>query len=177
MKQTGIVRRIDDLGRLVIPKEIRRTMRIRDGESLEIFIDESNNIVLKKYSPMNDFEDFAKKYIDSIYNTVKQNIIITDRDNIIAIVGSLKKKYIGKPISEYLESAILRRDNFIERHKKIIELSPGMKEEATYAFSPIVINGDSIGLVLIMSLDSILTDAEEKTTQIAAQFLGKHIEN
>jgi AbrB family transcriptional regulator, stage V sporulation protein T len=175
MKKTGIVRRIDELGRIVIPKEIRKTMRIRSGESIEIYI-EDNNIILKKYSPMNDFEEFARKYVDSVYTTLKQNIIITDRDDIIAVAGPLKKKYLGKPISEYLENGILRRDNFVEKHVKDIEIITDEKEVATYAFSPILVNGDVVGLVLILSLNNILTEIEEKTAQITAQFLGKHME-
>jgi AbrB family transcriptional regulator (stage V sporulation protein T) len=93
VKATGIVRRIDDLGRIVIPKEIRRILRIRNGESLEIYIDEPELIVLKKFSPMSELEDFAKEYVDSIYTTVKHNIVITDRDKIIAVAGPLRKKY------------------------------------------------------------------------------------
>ena len=176
MKETGIVRRIDDLGRIVIPKELRRTLRIREGESLEIFV-ENNNIVLKKHSAMDNMEEFSRKYVESIYATVKQNILITDRDNIIAAAGPIKKKYVDKPISEYLENSINRRDNFIERHKREVEFSPGLKEETTYSMSPIIINGDSVGLVIIFSDDKDLSGIEEKTTQIAAQFIGKHIEN
>ena len=177
MKATGVVRRIDDLGRIVIPKEIRRTLRIREGESIEIFIDEDNSIVLKKYSPMTDLEGFAKSYIESIYTNVKHNIFVTDRDNIIAISGPLKKKYIGQPISNFLENSLKKRDNYLEKHKKNIEVSPGLEEEATYCISTINVNGDSIGLVIILSTEKEMTELEEKTTKIAAEFIAKNIED
>jgi AbrB family transcriptional regulator (stage V sporulation protein T) len=176
MKATGIVRRIDDLGRIVIPKEIRRSLRIRNGESLEIFIEKSGVIVLKKFSPMSDLEDFSKEYADSIFSMVKHNVFITDRDKIIAVAGSLKKKYLDKEISNYLENAILRRESFIERHKKTIQLTEDDSEEGSFAISSIITNGDSIGLVIILSEDRELTDLEEKTAQIAAQFIGKYLE-
>ena len=103
MKTTGVVRRIDDLGRIVIPKEMRRTLRIRDGESLEIFVDE-DFVALKKYSPLNDMASLAKTLADSIYSSINKNIIVTDRDKIIACSGSnsLKKKFLDKSISEDL---------------------------------------------------------------------------
>lgn len=176
MKATGVVRRIDDLGRIVIPKEIRRTLRIREGDPLEVYVDNDGEVILKKYSHMGDLAEFAEEYVESIYSTVKQNIFITDRDKIIACAGPLKKKYINKSISEFLVRSIERRDNFIERHKKDIELIDGNVENGTFCISAIIANGDSVGLVIILSDTEDLTDIEEKTTQIAAQFLGKQIE-
>ncbi len=177
MKATGIVRRIDDLGRIVIPKEIRRTFRIREGESLEIFIDDNNNIILKKHSPMEPLKEFALKYVESIYPLIKQNIIITDRDKILAVAGPDKEKYTGKYISQYLEDFLLRRDNFVEKYKKEVEFTPGVKEEAIYSISPIVVNGDAIGLVIIFTNNDDTTFIENKTTNIAAQFLSKNVES
>jgi len=177
MKATGIVRRIDDLGRIVIPKEMRRTFRIREGESLEIFTDENNNIILKKYSPMKSLKEFAGKYVESIYPMVKKNIMITDRDNIIAVAGPFKEKYIEKYISSYLENTILRRDTFNEKYKKEIEFTPGIKEEVAFSISPIIVNGDSIGLVIIFTADNDISFIENKTTEIAAQYLSKNVES
>ena len=97
MKTTGIIRRIDDLGRLVIPKELRRSLRIKNGESLEIFVD-GEDIVLKKYSPMESIEDAAIKYVDSFNKVIKHSVIVTDKDKVIAASGTLKKKYLGKNI-------------------------------------------------------------------------------
>ena len=93
MKTTGVVRKIDDLGRIVIPKEIRRTLKIRDGESLEIFVDKEM-IALKKYSTMEDLQEVTRKLLDAISNTTSKNIFVTDRDKVIAGSGELKKKFL-----------------------------------------------------------------------------------
>lgn len=175
MKTTGIVRRIDDLGRIVIPKEIRKTFRISDGENIEIFI-EGENIVLKKYSVLNKIEDYAEKFTDAIYSFVKYNIIITDTDSIIALSGPLKKQYINKPISEYLRNCIRRRENLHEKYVKDINLTEGKKEEGTYCLSTIISSGDAVGLVLILSTESQVTDTDMRICQIAAKFLAKSLE-
>ncbi len=175
MKATGLVRRIDDLGRVVIPKETRRSLRIKSGEPLEIFVDEEM-IILKKYSSMNGLENLAQNYVDAIYTLTKHNVVITDRDNIIAVGGTLKKKYAGKLVSKYIESLINNRKNFLQREKHAIEISVDDKEEASFAVSTIIVNGDAIGLMIILSLDSLLTETEEKILNIATNFLGKSIE-
>ncbi len=175
MKTTGVVRRIDDLGRIVIPKEIRRTLRIRDGESLEIYVDKEV-VALKKYSPMDNLEDISKSFVDAIYQSVQQNILVTDRDRIIAVAGSLKKKYLGKPISSYLEHVIEEREDVVQKETKSLELINGMQEEGSYVLNPILSNGDSIGLVIILSHDRPISDMEEKIARITSQFLEKHIE-
>ena len=177
MKATGVVRRIDELGRIVIPKEIRKTLRIHEGENLEIFIDNQDNIVLKKYSALNRIEDLAQSYVDSVYAYMKHNILITDTDNIIAMSGPLKKEYLDKPISENLRNSIERRETMLEKHQKEIHLTDDTVINGTYAFSTIVCNGDAIGLVMILSTEENVTDLEERTVQIASQFLSKHLED
>ena len=106
MKATGIVRRIDDLGRVVIPKEIRRTLRIREGDPLEIFTDREGEIILKKYSPIGELGLFAKQYAESLAQTTGLMVCIADRDAVIAAAGGAKKDYMGKAISHQLEDAI-----------------------------------------------------------------------
>lgn len=175
LKATGVVRRIDDLGRIVIPKEMRRTLRIREGEALEIFVD-NDFVALKKYSPMTDLEDFAKVLVDSVYGSMGSNILVTDRDKYIAVAGALKKKYLHKSISSLLESLIDKRAIAIEKDVEELELSPGEIEKGSYTIHPIIMNGDAIGLVIIFSLDKIITDTEVKISQIVSQILGKHIE-
>lgn len=175
MKTTGVVRRIDDLGRIVIPKEIRKSLRIKDGESLEIFL-ESENIVLKKYSQLDSLTDFYKAYVDSIYSTIKENIIIVDRDKIVAVAGELKKKYVDKNVSNEIDDIIQKRINFTMKEFNDINLSDGINEKASYTISPIIVNGDAIGAVLMLSKTRILDDFDEKTISIAAKFLGKYIE-
>ena len=175
MKTTGVVRRIDDLGRIVIPKEIRKTLRIKDGESLEIFL-ESDNIVLKKYSHLENIRDFYKSYVDSIYAAIGENIMIVDRDNIVAVAGELKKKYLDKNISGEIDNVIQNRTTIIQSEFKEVSLTPDTNELVSYAMSPIIINGDAVGAVMILSKDRKLDEFEEKTVDIAAKFLGKYIE-
>ncbi len=175
METTGVVRRIDDLGRVVIPKEIRRTLGIKDGTSLEIFV-EKDMVALKKHSSMNNLLHFAEVYVESIYNALKKDIIITDRDNIIACAGSLKKEYLNKPISSYLEECINKRSNIVEEEMKKVNIINEKQEYCSYVINTIISNGDSIGLIIILSLDDKISSLEIKTAQIASQFFGKHIE-
>lgn len=174
MKSTGVLRRIDELGRIVIPKEIRKNLKIRDGESLEIYV-ESDNVILKKFSMMSDMSEIAQLCSDSIHDVINKEIIITDRDKVIAASGSLKKKYLDKEISGFLESAISRRDNYVEKYKKEIEISEDKKEEYNYALSSIVANGDAVGVVLVLSSDEI-NDIDEKSANFISKFLSKHLE-
>ena len=176
MKATGVVRRIDELGRIVIPKEIRRTLRIHEGENIEIYIDESENIVLKKYSVMKKLGDFAQSFTDSIYSFLKHTIIITDTDRIIAVSGDLKKEYLNCNISDILLSSIQRRENILEKHEKTLKLKDDEEIECTYAMNSIICHGDAVGLVIILSEDEKIAELEEKIAQIAAQFLSKYLE-
>ena len=175
METTGVVRRIDDLGRVVIPKEIRRTLGIKDGTSLEIFV-EKDMVALKKHSSMNNLSHFAEVYVESIHNALKRDIIITDRDNVIACAGSLKKTYLMQPISSYLEECINKRTNIIELDMKDLTIINNKNEYCSYIINTIISNGDCIGLIIILSSEERLGELEEKTTQIASQFFGKHIE-
>jgi len=175
MKSTGVVRRVDDLGRIVIPKEIRRTLRIRDGESLEIFVDREM-IALKKFSKMTDMDEIAKQLVDIINGNINKCVLVTDRDKFIAVSGVLKKKYMDKNISRFLESVMNDRTMLLESSVHNIELLDGEIEKYAYAIYPIIMNGDPIGLVIILSDKSDIGQLDEKLVNIAAQFLAKHIE-
>ena len=175
MKSTGIVRRIDDLGRVVIPKEIRKTLRIKDGESLEIFL-EKDNIVLKKYSQLDDLAEFYKNYVDSIYSILDKDVIIVDRDKIVAATGKLRKRYIDKKISFVLDKMIQNRTLVKESKFKEFSLASDIKEKINFCMCPIIVNGDAIGAVIILSTDYEITEFDEKTALIASKFLSKHIE-
>lgn len=175
MRTTGIIRRIDNLGRIVIPKEIRRSLKIRDGEMLEIFID-SDKILLNKFSPMNDFVNVAEKYVDTINDNFERNIIVTDRDKVIAASDNLKKKYISEDISDFLLKYIERREIFIEKFKKDLYITNFEKEECTYIISPIIANSECAGLVIVLSMEKDINDLDQKICLITSQFLGKHIE-
>jgi len=173
MKTTGIIRRIDDLGRLVIPKELRRNLRIKNGECLEIFVD-GEDIVLKKYSPMESIEDAAIKYVDSFNNVIKHSVIVTDKDKVIAASGILKKKYLGKNITEFTDRSIERRDSFVERQKSAFSFVEDVEDFGYYSFSSIICNGDVLGSVIIISVDSPILEHEEKMAVILAKLLSNN---
>lgn len=170
---TGIVRRIDELGRIVIPKEIRKNLRIKNGDNLEIVVD-GENITLRKYSQIENAMDMAQIYAESFYQVLKYNVIVTDTDKIVAIAGNLKKKYINMGISESIERMIERRDTFVERKKNEIEISPGIKEFGYYTVSTIINNGDSIGAVIILSTETPMLEQEEKLGMILANMLSNY---
>jgi len=175
MKTTGVVRRIDDLGRIVIPKEIRKTLRIKDGESLEIFLD-SDHIVLKKYSYLENIADFYKNYVEAIYSSIKENIMIIDRDQIVAASGEYKKKYLDQVISSYLENIIQTRSSVTEKDFVEFKITDTLSEQASFSIFPIIANGDAIGAVVMFSKSHKMDEFDAKTVQIAAKFLGKYIE-
>lgn len=173
MKATGVVRRIDDLGRIVIPKEIRRNLRIRDGESLEIFVD-SGNIVLKKFSIMRNIDDYAKNLVDALYSFLKKSIIITDNDSIIACSSNIKDKLINKSISDNLSVCIKRRESLLEKYNKNLNITDDFNICSKYVINSIVANGDCVGLVIIY--DDNIDDDDMKLSLIASKILSKSIE-
>ena len=171
MKTTGIIRRIDDLGRIVIPKELRKNLRIKNGDTLEVFVD-MDSIILKKYSLMESIEDMASRYVDSFNSVIKHNIIICDKDRVIAASGNLRKNYLGKNISEFTDRSIERRDNFVERQKKTFSFVEGIEDSGYYSFSSIVNNGDTLGAVIIISVSRPISDSEEKLAPILSSLLS-----
>lgn len=182
MKATGIVRRIDDLGRVVIPKEIRRTLRIREGDPLEIFTDREGGVILKKYSPIGELTDFSKEYAESLQQSIGHIILIADKDAFISVSGSSKKEYIEKKISNDLEKIMEERKSVMlgEGGGKVIPLYSD-EEENKYSYqvvSPIISEGDAIGAVIILSKEASekLGDLEMKIAETAASFLGKQME-
>ncbi|MGM1050372.1 transcriptional regulator, AbrB family [Paenibacillus uliginis N3/975] len=179
MKATGIVRRIDDLGRVVIPKEIRRTLRIREGDPLEIFVDRDGEVILKKYSPIGELGDFAKEYAESLYEGTGHITIISDRDTFIAVAGGSKKEYLDKQIGNLLENCMENRKTVLETNKGTYEISKDTPEEfSCFVAAPIVTGGDPIGSVLLLNKDESVTmgQMEVKMAETAAAFLGKQME-
>lgn len=175
MKTTGVVRRIDDLGRIVIPKEIRRNLRIKDGESLEIFV-ENEMIALKKFSSMNDLNDICKDLVNTINQTLSKNVLITNRDSVIAFSGNNKNNYIDKNISKYVEDKLKNREIVIEKEHKDVEFVEQLQGNFSYVISPIITNGDVIGTVIIFSENDNIGDLEVKFASVTSNFLGRHIE-
>jgi AbrB family transcriptional regulator (stage V sporulation protein T) len=183
MKATGIVRRIDDLGRVVIPKEIRRTLRIREGDPLEIFTDREGEVILKKYSPIGELNEFANEYCESLYEATSYTAIISDRDTIIAIAGGSKKEYLEKKVSLELERIMESRNAYITKdNNKPIKLfyeDTKQEEYTAQVIAPIVMQGDPIGTVILMSKEegAIMGELEMKLVEIAAGFLSKQMES
>lgn len=182
MKATGIVRRIDDLGRVVVPKEIRRTLRIREGDPLEIFTDREGEIILKKYSPIGELSTFAKQYAESLSYTTGHTVCITDKDQVIAVAGNMKKNYLGKPISNKLEETIENRGHILTaaNEKNFINITEEeMTECGSEAISPILCEGDAIGAVAILNKDTYgkMGEVEQKLAMSAAEFLGRQMES
>jgi AbrB family transcriptional regulator, stage V sporulation protein T len=179
MKATGIVRRIDDLGRVVIPKEIRRTLRIREGDPLEIFVDRDGEVILKKYSPIGELGDFAQEYVEALYENLQHTAVICDRDSVIAVSGPSKKEYLQKPLGEVVESSMDQRRTHVENSPRTVEMVKGMTEEyKSYIIVPIHAGGDPIGAVILFSKrDGVrMGDTEMKLTNTAAAFLSKQVE-
>ncbi len=183
MKATGIVRRIDDLGRVVIPKEIRRTLRIREGDPLEIFTDKEGEVILKKYSPIGELGDFATQYADSIHKTVGHITCIADRDTIIAVSGASKKEFLEKSLSTEVERIIEEKATLVvkssdEKSISILAEEGSDKKYVSQVVSPIISEGDPIGAVILLSTDtnSKMGEVEAKLAQTAAGFLGKQME-
>ncbi len=183
MKATGIVRRIDELGRVVIPKEIRRTLRIREGDPLEIFTDREGQIILKKYSPIGELNEFAQEYCDSLYESTSYTTMISDRDFIIAIAGGSKKEYLDKRISPELEKLIENRTGYLtdDNNKpiKITYENGNLEKYTAQVIAPIVMQGDPIGSVILVSKepDTVMGKLEMKLAETAAGFLSKQMEN
>ena len=172
MKTTGIIRRIDELGRIVIPKEIRKNLRIKNGESLEIYL-ENDSIILKKYSQIESLKNVSIDYVEAFNQIIKHNIIVTDRDKVVAVSGPLKKKYLDKEINEFTERSIERRDNFFEKQKKSFQIINDEEEVGYYTFSSIVDNGDAIGSVILISTDVPISDVEDKMCIVLSKLLSK----
>ena len=173
MKATGVVRRIDDLGRIVIPKEIRRNLRIRDGESLEIFVD-GDNIVLKKFSIMKNIDEYASNLVLALHSLIKKSVVITDGDSIIACSGNVRE-LLNKSISERMSSCIKRRESILERYNKELVITDDFSVECKYVINSIIANGDCIGLVIIFDSDEI-GDDDMLIASLASKILSKSIE-
>lgn len=181
MKATGIVRRIDDLGRVVIPKEIRRTLRLREGTPLEIFTDREGAIILKKYSPMVELTAFASQYADAMAQATGLMVCITDRDQVVAVSGGSKKELLQKTISKQLEHVIGERSVVLatKEEKAFISItSEELEGVVVQAIAPIISEGDAIGCVALLSKEpkTKFGDTETKLAMTAAGFLGRQME-
>ena len=179
MKATGIVRRIDDLGRVVIPKEIRRTMRIREGDPLEIFTDKDGEVIFKKYSPIGELSDFASQICDSLHKSTDSIAAVCDRDSVIAISGAPKREFIDRRLSAELEKVMEGRSIYRKSGGSGIQVTDTDERYCVSVAAPIISEGDVTGCVLIISPKSTApcSDLEFKLAQTVASFLGKQMES
>ena len=163
MKATGIVRRIDDLGRVVVPKEIRRVLRIREGDPLEIYTGNTGEVILKKYSPINELSQFAGEYAETVSKILGGTIIVSDTDHVIAASGSGRKEYADKRIDPELDKIIQSKNRYLNDSKIVV---------------PIISQGDPIGSITILAKDDRpLGEAELKVAEVGASFLARQMEN
>ena len=182
MKATGVVRRIDDLGRIVIPKEIRKTLRIKEGDPLEIFTDREGQVILKKYSPIGELSEFATEYAETLAKTTGHIACITDKDTVIAVSGGSKKEYLEQSISKDIERIMDYKEVYTSKENNdvavpITKNAEGKKNNSQVVY-PIISDGDAIGTVILLSKDekTKMTEVEKKVVQSAASFLGSQME-
>ena len=183
MKATGVVRRIDDLGRVVIPKEIRKTLRIKEGAPLEIFTGKEGEIILKKYSPIGELSEFATEYAETLAKTTGHIACITDKDTVIAVSGGSKKEYLEQGISPELEQIMDEKENYTSKENNdqaipITKNEENSKKKNAQVVYPIIADGDVIGTVILLSKDenTTMNEVEQKVVQSAASFLGTQME-
>lgn len=180
MKATGIVRRVDDLGRIVIPKEIRRTLKIREGDPLEIYTEKDGGVIFRKYSPMGDLQDFAAQICDSIGANTGRIAAVADRDSIIALAGAPKRELVDKPNSQELEKLMEQRKNYrYMPGENLIRASEGSDKYHLGVAAPILSQGDLMGCVMMLLGEDAtpLQEADQKLVQTVAGFLGKQMES
>ena len=183
MKATGVVRRIDDLGRIVIPKEIRKTLRIKEGDPLEIFTDKEGEVILKKYSPIGELSEFATTYAETLAKTTGHIACITDKDTVIAVSGGSKKEFLEQVLSKQLEEVLENKEIYSSSDNNEVALPITENDSKERKFNaqviyPIVCQGDVIGSVILIAKDPSkkMGEAEDKVAQSAAGFLGNHLE-
>ena len=189
MKATGVVRRIDDLGRVVIPKEIRKTLRIKEGDPLEIFTDREGQVILKKYSPIGELSEFAAGYAETLSKTTGHIACITDKDTIIAVSGGSKKEFLEQDVSKELEQLMEDKEVYTSKensdktmqitNNKTISKYDNIESNYIAQFVyPIISNGDTIGTVILMAKEENkkMDEVEKKVAQSAATFLGSQMD-
>lgn len=183
MRATGIVRRIDELGRVVIPKEIRRTLRIREGDPLEIFTDHDGEVVLKKYSPIGEIAAIAKDYTDSLHRTLGHVALICDRDAVVSSSGAAKREYAEKSLSAEVEQILQNRQISVMNMQSGSRMIPVTSDDRPENYTaqivaPILADGEIIGGLMLLSRDTgtMMSDVDRKVAETTANIVGKQME-
>lgn len=183
MRATGIVRRIDELGRVVIPKEIRRTLRIREGDPLEIFTDHDGEVVLKKYSPIGEIAAIAKDYTDSLYRTLGHIALISDRDAVVSSSGAAKREYVEKALSSEVDQLLQNRQTAVLNQSAGARMLPVTADDRAEGYTaqivaPILSDGEIIGGLILLTREAgaMMTDVDRKVAETTASIVGKQME-
>ena len=183
MRATGIVRRIDELGRVVIPKEIRRTLRIREGDPLEIFTDHDGEVVLKKYSPIGEISAIAKDYTDSLYRTLGHIALICDRDAMVSSSGAAKREYVEKALSPEVDQILQNRQLTMLNLSDGARMIPLTNDDRVESYTaeivaPILADGEIIGGLILVSREAgaTMSDVDRKVAETTANIVGKQME-
>ena len=183
MRATGIVRRIDELGRVVIPKEIRRTLRIREGDPLEIFTDHDGEVVLKKYSPIGEIAAIARDYTDSLHRTLGHVALISDRDAIVSSAGAAKREYAEKALSPEMDRILQSRQQAVLNLASGARMLPVTSDDraedyAAQVITPILADGEIIGGLMLLSRESgkQMTEIDQKVAETTANIIGRQME-
>ena len=180
MKATGIVRRVDDLGRIVIPKEIRRTLKIREGDPLEIYTEKDGGVIFRKYSPMGDLQDFASQICESIGANTGHVAAVSDRDSIIALSGAPKRELMDKPNSQELDKLMESRRNYrYTPGETLLRAAEGSDKYHLGVAAPILSQGDLMGCVMLLMGENAepMAESDQRLAQTVAGFLGKQMES
>ena len=178
MKATGIVRRIDDLGRIVIPKEIRRTLRIREGDPLEIYTDAQGGVVFRKYSPVGELSSFAAQYAEVLSKTANLPTLVCDRDHVVAAAGVPRREYLERRVTPELEECMQERHSFVSTSRSHLCPVEGVERQASVVY-PIIAQSDVTGAVVVLQAEDGHEpgEAEAKLAQVAAGFLASQLED
>ena len=183
MKATGVVRRIDDLGRIVIPKEIRKVLRIKEGDPIEIFTGREGEVILKKYSPIGELSEFASDYAETLAKTTGHIACITDKDSVIAVSGGAKKEFLEQSISRELEELMEDKEVYTSNQNNDLSIPITKNDKQDRKFNaqviyPIISQGDVIGSVILLSKEQSqkMNETEVKIAQSAAGFLSSQME-
>lgn len=179
MKATGIIRKVDELGRIVIPKELRRSLRIREGDPLEIYTDNDGEVIFKKYSPVGEISEFASQLCDSMYRATNCSVAICDRDSVVSVAGIPKREIKETRISDDLRKIMSDRRPYISEGSPVVPMVSGDELNYVSAAATIISEGDIMGCVVFTGHphSKAPTDLQLKLADTVAGFLGKQMEN
>ena len=174
MKTTGMVRRVDSLGRIVIPKEIRKVLKIKENEQVEINVS-GDAIILNRYSELDEYDSSLKNLIDSISDVYHVDILLTNLNSFK--LASKKYQYLeNKELSPYLSSILEERSDVIEKSHILISLNSNEKDiEASFYIKTMIINGDTVGLIIYLS-DNNINEVDSKVFELLDSYLEKYLE-